>query len=400
MATFRTRPLPQAPSSFTKKNYDFDFQQPASPLDTLVRRTSSRRRNGNGNGSQNQDHQDQLAAPPSPLIHSRFRDTRANSEGEEDEDSFMDMNDVEEYDDPRDVFARNGDTALRDSLDRSSDVYTAQFRYDDVDSDSNYSRSAPLRDSWQTQGPRQPERSSLTSRYTATTIPDEIPSIPSSPTSPLPSVVVTSPDYPGDSSNSSAARTFRQPIMRTVGAVSNYSRPVRPINSTDSISDANHGGGSGSGDGQYSNASNYYVQDGPGVGGIGTVKTRTRHNSSSVPILEEDILDPDAKRRVLERNRSNFGYSPAGSARSTSPYQHSSNTSRGASPSPSPSLSPSPSPSPIPFRANSPSSSLMTTATPSPSMLNTPNTALSTRLPTRPPPHPPNTPRSLYYKAG
>ncbi|KAJ3893079.1 hypothetical protein GG344DRAFT_44039 [Lentinula edodes] len=150
-------------TNYAPSSYEF---QPASPLETLVRRTSSRR-NAPSTRPPN-------ISPVSPLIHSHFRSasnasrsSRGDSPSVYEESSFMDMGD----DNPRDV-----------------------FKYDD-DQNSSLDSASALRDSWQSE--------------------------PSSPSSPVPAVVITSPDELVPRAGG------RVPIVRNVGAVSNYSRPVR-----------------------------------------------------------------------------------------------------------------------------------------------------------------------------
>ncbi|KAF9073960.1 hypothetical protein BDP27DRAFT_1359844 [Rhodocollybia butyracea] len=188
---------------------------------------------------------------------------------------------------------------------------------------------------------------------------------PPSPGSPLPAVVVT----PSESHYNPASHPVgRAPIVRNVGTVSNYSRPVRVPSLAESDSESRYSGDLDR-DSVYNNdeqpriynvnTNNYhqYSHDERGM----DPRSRTRHNSSSVPVLETaDILDPESKRRVLERNMPSSS-SSSSFPRGTSPLPTSSSTLRAASPSrfgeasASPLTSRTPSPS-YPYSANTPSS--------------------------------------------
>ncbi|KAF8824042.1 hypothetical protein HHX47_DHR9000438 [Lentinula edodes] len=234
-------------------------------------------------------------SPVSPLIHSHFRSasnasrsSRGDSPSVYEESSFMDMGD----DNPRDVFARDG----RDSFDsRNSNIYDIyapdaqqRFKYDE-DQNSSLDSASALRDSWQSGsvhdlGKRSINQSALRNVEGQQYVPVFAPEEPSSPSSPVPAVVITSPD------DLVPRAGGRVPIVRNVGAVSNYSRPVR--GSSGEPEDRNSGHNSE---------------------GTMMIPGRPRHNSSAAPVLDADVFDPESKRRVLERNINSASPSPNGS---------------------------------------------------------------------------------------
>ncbi|TFK38614.1 hypothetical protein BDQ12DRAFT_650858 [Crucibulum laeve] len=235
-----------SPSAFTLQH--------SSPLDTLVRRTSSRRARAPAESSrylpgtpetpvirydneaqswqnnsdaqyayatnsyapiptpprQNQP-QYQHLTPASPLLHSRFtRDSTATAST--DNNSYLDNSraslDSRNYQDPE-----------------------LQYRYYDTDSIYSDATTSPaLRDSWRSTGTARPPNltndppvhSSLDDGHAPMGIP--YPPSPSSPHSPVPTVVVSSPSAEGQSIDYTN-RAGRAPIIRSI--TSNFSRPVR-----------------------------------------------------------------------------------------------------------------------------------------------------------------------------
>ncbi|KAJ3770345.1 hypothetical protein FB446DRAFT_171704 [Lentinula raphanica] len=341
-------------SNYGHSPSSFDFQ-PSSPLETLVRRTSSRRnppgprppnvvipsntpisksyhvsqtdRHGQTKGldtppkTQTQTHQQQLS-PVSPLIHSHFRgasnasgsrSNRSDTASAYEDSSFMEMD--EDYDNPRDVFARDG--YGRDSFDSrtNSNIYNSyiyapdaqqRFRYDD-EGDSPLESASALRDSWQS-GPVHDHdhglgqaalRNMEGQQYhyaRGDSFVVEEPDEPSSPSSPVPAVVVTSPE----SAMPMPRAGGRVPIVRNVGAVSNYSRPVRGPSESEEWETQNRNSVS-----EHRVSHHIHDHEDPTIM-ITTMNSsaRPRHNSSAAPILDAEVFDPESKRRVLERNMS------------------------------------------------------------------------------------------------
>lgn len=416
-------------TNYAPSSYEF---QPASPLETLVRRTSSRRnapstrppnvvipsnspvsRNyqasqpqmnhyGHSMGLDTPSKTKSQIPPVSPLIHSHFRSasnasrsSRGDSPSVYEESSFMDMGD----DNPRDVFARDG----RDSFDsRNSNIYDIyapdaqqRFKYDE-DQNSSLDSASALRDSWQSGsvqdlGKRSINQSALRNVEGQQYVPVFAPEEPSSPSSPVPAVVITSPD------DLVPRAGGRVPIVRNVGAVSNYSRPVRGLS------------------GEPENRNSGYNSEETMM-----IPGRPRHNSSAAPVLDADVFDPESKRRVLERNISKRRLN-AGSPSSTSSFsgtrsdtgststpsssyyaQHINPGSGRSTPSHS-SLSPPGNSLPVSREMSpSPLSQTLRSRSPqpmAPSSLRTSQSHPEIALPRRPPSLRPDSPASLYSDA-
>lgn len=202
-----------------------------SPLDTLVRRTSSKRfkqraaigyvdqQGGQGYGGYNEQYDESAAYdynPPepstperngsqqlatSPLLHSHFaRHSTATSSSNDDNSYYIDRSSM-------------GSAA--------TDGVYPPYQYDD--DASVYSDAPALRESWQ---------STATARLTQTgnTTIDEIPGARAprspSPNETMPVVVVSSPG--GDQTARPVSKGGRAPIAASAQLTANFSRPVRP----------------------------------------------------------------------------------------------------------------------------------------------------------------------------
>ncbi|KAF5382876.1 hypothetical protein D9757_007287 [Collybiopsis confluens] len=283
-----------------------------SPLESLFRRTSSKRRNPPPNVKTDVD--TQQLAPVSPLIHTHFRSaSNVTASSKDFNSSFMEF-DSEELD-PRAIFTRDdGARASFDSHQRSHynsftpDVELQQrFQYaEDNNQDYASNPGSALRDSWQSGSQGIAGNNRTISHVEHSYYPAFESESESTPSSPIPALVVTSPDYPEYSSSASAAG--RTPIVRNAGTVSNYSRPVLAS-------------GTAAGDPVYTSGDSDSRTNEMRSPSPNQPPPRARHASSSAPILHPEHLDPDAKRRVLERNlgRRARGESPTPSS---SPSAH------------------------------------------------------------------------------
>ncbi|KAK7472929.1 hypothetical protein VKT23_001034 [Stygiomarasmius scandens] len=189
---------PSYSSNFHASNshYPDDPGQPYSQSNIHLLNTSSPPRPEHNNSNQ--------LIPNSPLLHSRFARDSVATTSSRDNNSFLDLS--------------------RASVD-SRNIYQEDIGYGYHDDDSIYSSSSALRDSWRsgaTAGPASP--GSDMRRIDRPHGSPRTPESPHTPVSPVPTVVITDSEQPVVSPGAG-----RIPIVRPVGsAVSNFSRPVRP----------------------------------------------------------------------------------------------------------------------------------------------------------------------------